>query len=106
MENSEFNHSEDSTSPRERIVADLKALVNDAEDLLKATAGDLSEKAKEARAKLNQAISRARESARPWEEKATAGARATDQIIRKHPYESLGVAFGVGVLLGVLLNRR
>ena len=40
------------------------------------------------------------------QEKTTAGARATDRCIREHPYESLGVAFGVGLLIGVLINRR
>jgi ElaB/YqjD/DUF883 family membrane-anchored ribosome-binding protein len=40
------------------------------------------------------------------QEKTAASARATDRTIRQHPYESIGVAFGIGVLLGVLINRR
>lgn len=40
------------------------------------------------------------------QEKTAASARATDRTIRQHPYESLGIAFGVGVLIGVLINRR
>ena len=40
------------------------------------------------------------------QEKTTASARATDRTIRQHPYESIGIAFGVGVLIGVLINRR
>jgi ElaB/YqjD/DUF883 family membrane-anchored ribosome-binding protein len=106
MENAEFNEAEETINPRERIVTDLKTLVTDAEELLKATAGDLSEKAKAARSKLNVALDKARASTRKLEEKAAAGAKATDKLIREHPYQSLGVAFGVGVLLGVLLNRR
>jgi ElaB/YqjD/DUF883 family membrane-anchored ribosome-binding protein len=39
-------------------------------------------------------------------EKTTAGARATDRVIRDHPYEALGLAFGLGVLIGVLINRK
>ena len=35
-----------------------------------------------------------------------ASARATDRAIREHPYESIGIAFGVGVLIGVLINRK
>jgi ElaB/YqjD/DUF883 family membrane-anchored ribosome-binding protein len=106
MENTEFNEAGGTSNPRERIVADLKTLVTDAEDLLKATAGDLSEKAKEARTRLGAALTKARASTHKWEEKAAEGAKATDKLIREHPYQSLGVAFGVGVLLGVLLNRR
>ena len=40
------------------------------------------------------------------EEQARAGVRATDHAIREHPYESIGIAFGVGMLLGVLINRK
>ncbi|MCI0745746.1 MAG: hypothetical protein L0Y58_10105 [Verrucomicrobia subdivision 3 bacterium] len=39
------------------------------------------------------------------QEKTVAGARATDRAIRQHPYESIGIAFGLGVLIGVLINR-
>jgi ElaB/YqjD/DUF883 family membrane-anchored ribosome-binding protein len=40
------------------------------------------------------------------QESTVAGAKATDRAIREHPYESLGVAFGLGVLIGVLIARR
>ena len=43
---------------------------------------------------------------RNLEEKAAQGARATDEVIRSHPYESLGVAFGVGLLVGSLVTRK
>jgi ElaB/YqjD/DUF883 family membrane-anchored ribosome-binding protein len=39
-------------------------------------------------------------------EKVVAGARRTDETIRSHPYESLAVALGVGVLVGALIRRR
>ncbi|MEI9866578.1 MAG: hypothetical protein WDN00_18895 [Limisphaerales bacterium] len=35
-----------------------------------------------------------------------AGAKATDQVIRENPYKSLGVAVGIGVIIGYLLRRR
>ena len=37
---------------------------------------------------------------------AIAGAKATDQVIRDHPYHAIGVALGVGVLIGFLLSHR
>ena len=37
---------------------------------------------------------------------ALSGARATDRVIRKYPYQSLGVVFGLGLVLGVLLRRK
>ncbi|MBI1178254.1 DUF883 family protein [bacterium] len=106
MENAEFAEGNGVMNPREKIVTDLKTLVNDAEELLRVTAGDLSDKAKDARARLNVALDRARVSAQQWEEKASAGAKATDKLIREHPYQTVGVAFGIGVLLGALINRR
>lgn len=38
-------------------------------------------------------------------DKVVAGARRTDETIRTHPYESLAVALGVGVLIGALIRR-
>jgi ElaB/YqjD/DUF883 family membrane-anchored ribosome-binding protein len=48
----------------------------------------------------------AKATAHKVQEKAVAAAKATDQVIRTHPYESIGVAFGVGLLIGVLVARK
>jgi ElaB/YqjD/DUF883 family membrane-anchored ribosome-binding protein len=96
----------DSQDARERVKEDLHALMRDAEELLKATAGDMSEKAKLARTRLAEALEKAKGTYRQLEEKTVAAARATDKVIREHPYESIGVAFGVGLLIGVLVARR
>ena len=96
----------DSQDARERVKEDLHALMRDAEELLKATAGDMSEKAKQARVRLSEALDKAKGTYRQLEEKTVAAARATDKVIRDHPYESIGVAFGVGLLIGVLVARR
>ena len=90
----------------ERLVGDLKTVARDAEDLLKASAGDVSEKAHEIRARLTAAVDRAKEACERLEEKAVAGAKATDKVIREHPYQSIGIAFGVGLLIGVLVTRK
>lgn len=95
---------------RERVVADLKALVRDSEDLLKATAGDVSEKAKEARQRVNAALDRAKSTCETLQEQTMATARdaakEADAVVRQHPYESIGIAFGIGVLLGALIGRK
>lgn len=90
----------------EKIIADLKNLVRDGEDLLKASAGDLSEKGREAREKLAEALEAAKGCCGKLEERANAGAKVADRAIREHPYESLGVAFGLGLIIGVLITRR
>jgi ElaB/YqjD/DUF883 family membrane-anchored ribosome-binding protein len=89
-----------------KLMQDFKVVVQDAESLAKATASDLGDKAKEARVRLNASLESAKANFRKLEERATEGARATDQVIRSHPYESVGVAFGVGLLLGLLVTRK
>ena len=95
---------------RERVLADLRALAHDSEELLKATAGDVSEKAREARARLSTALDRTKNTITELQHQAVAGVKAaahkTDTVIREHPYESIGVALGVGLLIGVLVTRK
>jgi ElaB/YqjD/DUF883 family membrane-anchored ribosome-binding protein len=90
----------------ERLVGDLKTVARDAEDLLKTSAGEVSEKAHEIRARLTAAMERAKETCERLEEKAAAGVKATDKAVREHPYQSIGIAFGVGLLIGVLVTRK
>ena len=78
----------------------------DIEAIMKSTAGDMGEKATELRAKLAHALEKAQAAAGRVEDKAIAGAKAADKVIRNHPYESIGVAFGIGILIGVLITRK
>ena len=39
-------------------------------------------------------------------QKAAEHAKEADKVIRDHPYPSMGIAFGVGILIGVLVSRR
>jgi len=66
----------------------------------------MSEKAKLARTRLSEALEKAKGTYRQLEERTVAAARATDKVIRDHPYESIGIAFGVGLLIGVLVSRK
>jgi ElaB/YqjD/DUF883 family membrane-anchored ribosome-binding protein len=90
----------------QKLAGDLKVVVRDAEDLLKATAGEASEKVKELRQRLSSALESAKVTCEKIQDKTVQAAKATDQIIREHPYPSIGVAFGVGLLIGVLAARR
>jgi len=90
----------------QRLAADLRLVVRDAEELLKATAGEAGEKVKELRSRLAKALESAKATCERLQEKTVEAAKATDHVIREHPYESIGVAFGVGLLIGVLVARR
>ena len=84
----------------------MDQLVADAKELMAATAHIAEEKVVEARQRLSSALERGRETWNAVQEKAVAGAKAADQTIRDHPYQSIGIAFGVGALIGLLLGRR
>ena len=90
----------------DRLVSDLKTVTKDAEELLKTVSGEEGNGSNDIRMRLSSAIDSAKATYRRLEEKAVAGARATDKVIREHPYESLGVAFGLGLLVGVLVTRK
>jgi ElaB/YqjD/DUF883 family membrane-anchored ribosome-binding protein len=90
----------------ERLATDLKSVVHDAEDLLKATAGEAGEKVKEVRGRLSSALESAKATCEKLQDQTVRAAKVTDQAIREHPYESIGIAFGVGLLIGVLVGRR
>ena len=90
----------------EKLVGDLKVIAHDTEELLKASAGQMGEKAHEARVRLTAALESAKAACRRLEERAIESAKATDKVIREHPYQSIGAAFGIGLLIGVLVTRK
>ncbi len=104
----EHTTKEDEHGParKDQLSSDLKAIIEDAEALLQATSDDRGEDAASARRKMRDALDRAKTSFSGVENRAIAQAKATDEIIRSHPYETLGIAFGVGLLIGLMVNRR
>lgn len=94
----------------EKLGTDLKELSRDAEAMLQATAGQAGEKMGALRERLSSALESAKTTYRRVGEKTVAGAKVADKTIREHPYESIGiaagVAFGLGLLIGVLAGRR
>jgi len=103
MEKRTTSEIEEST---EKLLQDLQNVVRDGEELLRAGVQDLGDKGAAARERLAAALEVAKETRRRLEERAIAGAKATDKLVREYPYQSLGAAFGIGLLIGVLVNRR
>ena len=102
----EQNHSQLS---RERVLTDLKTITRDSEDLLAATAHDVNKAVLAARGRLSTAIDRSKSTIIALQQQAIATAKAgvhkADTTIRDHPYQSMGAAFGLGLLIGVLVMR-
>ncbi|MDN3546405.1 MAG: YqjD family protein [Roseateles asaccharophilus] len=95
---------------KQRLVSDLHAVVAEAESLLRATAGHAGEGASELRAKVQATLDRAKDNLHDLQdaavERAKAAGRATDAYVHENPWQSIGVAAGVGLLLGMLIARR
>jgi len=89
----------------ERLAGDLKLVMRDAEDLLRATVGATSDKVGEVRHRLTKALESAKATCQRLQNKTAEAAEATDRVIRRHPYESLGIALGAGILIGVVVRR-
>ena len=88
------------------ISNDMSQLADDARALMAATADVAGEKVSEARKRLAAALERGKEIYGRVKEKAIEGAKVTDQVVHEHPYQAIGIAFGVGALLGCLVARR
>lgn len=100
------NHTATAESP-EQLVTSLRSLLAEAEQLVSDSAGEFaSEKAEDIKSRFAQAQEHIQEFYDSARQKVVAGARRADETIRAHPYESLAVALGVGVLLGALLRRH
>jgi ElaB/YqjD/DUF883 family membrane-anchored ribosome-binding protein len=98
--------SEEVEVSTDKLLRDLKAVVHDGEELLRAGARDLTERGRAARERLSAALEVARDTQRQLQSRALSSARATDNFVHEHPYESLGIAFGVGLLIGALSRRK
>ena len=85
---------------------DMGTLAEDARALMAATADVAGEKVAEARARLAAALESAKESAGRVRDKAVESAKAADEAVRDNPYQAIGIAFGVGALVGYLAMRR
>jgi ElaB/YqjD/DUF883 family membrane-anchored ribosome-binding protein len=95
---------------KERLVSDLRVVISDTEELLRATAGAAGEKAGELRERIAIRLRDAKERLGDLEaalvDKTKAAARATDDFVHEEPWKAVGVAAALGLALGVLIGRR
>lgn len=95
---------------KEQLVRDFKVLVADAEALLKATAGQSGEAVAAMRAKVNESLAVAKVKLTEAEQlaldKAKAAAAATDEYVHEKPWQAVGIAAGIGLVIGLLIGRR
>lgn len=94
----------------DKLMEDLRLVITDAEELLKATAGQAGDKVSQARIKAEDSIRAAREAlAEAGDEtleRAREAAASADEYVHEHPWTAVGIAAGIGLLAGLLLSRK
>lgn len=102
--------SNDTDISRDKLASDMRIVIADAEELLRATAGQMGEKAVVARERIQESLRVAKDKLARAEEvvvdKTKAAARATDDYVHDHPWGAVGIAAAVGLVIGMLISRR
>lgn len=98
------------TVNKEKLIADMKIVVADTEELLRATASQAGDKMVELRGKIENNLANARASLADAQaavvDRAKQVGRATDEYVHDNPWRSIGVAAGIGFIVGLLIGRR
>jgi ElaB/YqjD/DUF883 family membrane-anchored ribosome-binding protein len=102
--------SEATAAARQQLLTDLKAVIADSEELLRATAGAAGERTAAVRARVEESLRAARTKLESMDDEVLGrmkdAARTTDEYVHEHPWGAVGVAAAAGLLLGVLIARR
>ena len=93
-----------------QLIDDLTAVIKDAESLLRVTAAQTGDKVEEIRARAQETVKNAKARLEDVEEQALARAREfageADEYVRGNPWQAVGIAAGIGLLVGLLMSRR
>ena len=94
---------------KEKLMQDLRVVVSDAEELLRATAGQAGEKVAVARERIQENLAAAKVRLVAAEDAVVAktkeAAKATDEYVHENPWKAVGIAAGVGLIIGMLVSR-
>lgn len=94
---------------KEKLMHDLRVVVADAEDLLRATASQTGEKVASARERIQESLAAAKtrliEAEQAVVAKTKQAAKATDEYVHENPWKSVGIAAGIGLVIGMLISR-
>jgi ElaB/YqjD/DUF883 family membrane-anchored ribosome-binding protein len=99
-----------SATAREKLEKDLKLVMAEAEELLKATAGQAGDHIQSVRARVEETIASAKAEGEDLEgaaiEGAKSAARAADSYVHENPWPAIGIAAGLGLIAGWVLGRK
>jgi ElaB/YqjD/DUF883 family membrane-anchored ribosome-binding protein len=86
-------------APADRFMDELRNVIADAEELLRATADQTGPKVQEVRARAEESLRNAREHLQ-------GAGKQLDAQVREHPWAAVGIAVGIGLIAGILLSRK
>jgi ElaB/YqjD/DUF883 family membrane-anchored ribosome-binding protein len=105
-----MSNSRAGVESQEKLVSDIKSVISDAEEMLSETADQGGDKVAKLRARVQARLQDAKVRLGEAEillvAKTKAAAKATDAYVHESPWTSIGVAAGLGVLLGLVVGRR
>jgi len=94
---------------KEKLMQDLRVVVADAEELLRATAGQAGEKVSAARERIQENLAAAKQRLAVAQDAVVArtkeAAKVTDEYVHENPWKAVGIAAGVGLVIGMLISR-
>ncbi len=97
-------------SSKQKLASDMRVVVSDAEEILRATAGVAGEKMVDLRERIAERLRDAKlrlaDAEAALVDKTKAAARATDDFVNDNPWQAVGIAAGIGLLLGIIIGRR
>lgn len=109
MHNATPNAAAPTHTTQDQVIEQFQTLVRDTEALLAQSANLVGEQAEELRLQIRESLERARVSLHSAEEnvreRGQAALEATETYVQTHPWQAVGIAAGVGVLLGMLIRR-
>jgi len=102
--------TEMTTSHKNKLMEDLQLVIEDAEELLRMTAKEAGDSAADVRKRVQARMEQAKVDLLHLQDAAVAQAKAAgqaaDAFVHENPWKSVGVAAGLGLVLGLLLGRR
>ena len=97
-------------SSKQKLVSDMKVVVSDAEEILRATAGVAGEKMVDLRERIAERLRDAKlglaDAGAALVDQTQAAARATDDFVNDNPWQAVGIAAVIVLLLGIIIGRR
>lgn len=95
---------------KDKLMSDLNTVISDAGEVLRMTADQAGESAADLRGRVQARMNQAKDELRDLQEtavaKAKAAGHAADDFVHDNPWKSIGIAAGIGLVVGLLISRR